>query len=274
MKLKRLQVTVLVLVGILTLTTQSEYDENSRSEPPEEQASDGTFESDIKLTPEQMAAIYESIQENENGVDERKAHAILARRWPKGIIPYEISPESEESRFIIRWAMHHWSNRTCIKFEPYSPSKHFEDLGHRNRIVFVKENGCWSYVGMLDLGAQKISIGRGCNYFGTIVHEIGHAIGFWHEQSRPDRDDYIVIHKENIVSGMEHNFEKYDTGRLETYHIPYDCDSIMHYGRKYFSKNREATISAKNPDDCHGIGQRYGLSPIDIQLARFMYDCD
>jgi hypothetical protein len=55
---------------------------------------------------------------------------------------------------------------------------------------------------------QNISIGEGCDFKATIEHEILHALGFFHEQSRTDRDDYVNIWWDQIITG------EYDSSRV------------------------------------------------------------
>ena len=62
---------------------------------------------------------------------------------------------------------------------------------------------CFSSIGMVGRGEQKISLGQGCLQRGTVMHEMMHCLGFWHEQSRPDRDQHIWIYPNNIMSGEE-----------------------------------------------------------------------
>lgn len=60
---------------------------------------------------------------------------------------------------------------------------------------------CCSYVGRRGGGPQAISIGKNCDKFGIVVHELGHVIGFWHEHTRPDRDEHVSIIRDNIQPG-------------------------------------------------------------------------
>lgn len=79
-------------------------------------------------------------------------------------------------------------------------------------------------------------IDEGCIQKGVIIHELMHSVGFFHEQSRTDRDQYIEIRWENVESGMEYNFEKFSANEIDPLNTQYDYGSIMHYGQDAFSK--------------------------------------
>lgn len=83
---------------------------------------------------------------------------------------------------------------TCISFKPRTTEP--------NYIRIRSLTGCYSNVGKNTFaGAQTVSIqAPGCVYLGTIAHEFIHALGFWHEQSRPDRDNYVTINYQNIIT--------------------------------------------------------------------------
>jgi hypothetical protein len=105
-----------------------------------------------------------------------------------------------------------------------------------------------------------------------IAHEIAHALGAGHEQNRPDRNQYVQIHLENMLNPQEvgHNFTILQMG---TYNEPYDFASIMHYPPYAFSKNGLPTISPRQGYEEHGayMGNRAALSQGDADNMRRHY---
>ena len=134
-----------------------------------------------------------------------------------------------------------------------------------NHVVFSPSSKCNSRVGMQG-GKQTINLTPQCMR-GNAIHEIGHTLGLWHEQSREDRDDHIEVVWANIKGNHAHNFNKHandgdDYGK-------YDYGSIMHYSAFAFAKDKTKP-TLKVPDGVH-IGQRTGLSAGDIATIEAMY---
>ncbi|GBN12877.1 Zinc metalloproteinase nas-13 [Araneus ventricosus] len=124
---------------------------------------------------------------------DRNAVVEKHRVWPNGRIPYTIDPKLKPQEPQILEAMRHYRAKTCINFVP----KEEKDIQY---VRIFPGRGCYSHVGKT-LNDQPLSLGPGCFKFGIIVHELGHAVGFYHEHSRSDRDDYLNIHYENIQKG-------------------------------------------------------------------------
>jgi len=108
---------------------------------------------------------------------------------------------------------------------------------------------------------------------GTVVHELMHAIAFYHEHMRSDRDSYIVIKWKNINAGLKTQFEKIPAAynRLFT---KFDYNSIMIYSSTAFSKNGQDTMETK--DRRYRLTDPYnksGLSPLDIVSIKKLYSC-
>ncbi|GFY70401.1 tolloid-like protein 1 [Trichonephila inaurata madagascariensis] len=137
----------------------------------------------------------------------------------------------------------------------------------------VKWSECCSFVGRRGNGAQAISIGKNCDKFGIVVHELGHVVGFWHEHTRPDRDKHVQIITRNIVAGQEYNFNKLTEEEVNSLGLNYDYESIMHYARNTFSRSTALDTILPIRGKVVEIGQRVRLSSGDIAQTNMLYKC-
>ena len=110
--------------------------------------------------------------------------------------------------------------------------------------VTGQNTGCWSSVGKRG-GQQSLNLQpSGCMSSSTIQHEFIHALGMYHMQSRPDRDQYVTIHFDNIQAGKEHNFQLLSD--TLTFNTEYNARSFMHYPSWGFAiDTSKPTISSK-----------------------------
>merc|ERR1711962_946709 len=168
---------------------------------------------------------------------------------------------SWEKKKIDR-AMKAFHSKTCIRFVPRQREYDY--------ISIESKGGCFSALGRTG-GRQVLSVNKqGCLYHGIIIHEILHALGFQHEQTRSDRDSYVRINWEYINPQMAYNFYKHNTNNLDT---PYDYSSIMHYGRRAFSIQYGRDSITPIPDANVRIGQRKAMSSWDITRINVLYGC-
>ena len=183
--------------------------------------------------------------------------------------------KSKTARSAFTQVLERWSNATVLEDVTVNAS-----LPRR----------CCSYVGRRGGGPQAISIGKNCDKFGIVVHELGHVIGFWHEHTRPDRDKHVSIVRDNIQpgtvtarmllwnahahrrsrcfstdvcvsKGQEYNFLKMEPGEVDSLGEVYDFGSIMHYARNTFSRWA-----------CDVFSRWTSLYP--LKLVLFWLDCE
>lgn len=161
-------------------------------------------------------------------------------------------------------AMNEFHTKTCLKFRP-------RRRADQNFIHITGDRaGCWTTVGMR--GGEQIvslSVKDNCVTYGRTIHELMHVLGFYHQHSASNRDNYVEVLWANVLKSKEYNFLRYNDTDVTDFGVPYDYNSILHYPAEAASSNRKPTLVAlkKNVQ----IGQRLKLSTGDVTKIKRMY---
>lgn len=269
-----LQISWILLMTTMSLSNAelpSDNDNEEENSSPRSMPDFWLF-GDIKLTDHQKVLLDVPEGAKDKFGFPRKPPAATREKtllWDNGVIPYEFDCSLQnmpELQRIIRLAMNDWESKTCIKF--------IERTNEKDYVNFFRGTHCYSTVGKARNERREVSVGFGCEYHHVMAHELGHVIGFWHEQSRPDRDEYVKIIWKNVNRGWEHAFLKQTWQAVDSFDTPYDYNSIMHYRLNAFSRSRRRKTIIPLKKDAHKVRPYRKISKIDAIQVKRMYNCD
>uniref|UniRef100_A0A914KHE6 Metalloendopeptidase n=1 Tax=Meloidogyne incognita TaxID=6306 RepID=A0A914KHE6_MELIC len=188
------------------------------------------------------------------------------KKWNNGRIPYILGSDyTPRERAVLARAFQEYQSRTCIRFVPKTES----DIDF---LYIGKIDGCYSDVGRAG-GRQELSLDDGCLHLDTVIHELMHSVGFYHEHERWDRDNYLIILWQNIDREAVDQFGRVDLLESSVYGQNYDYSSIMHYDSLAFSRNGRETLVAREPEMTKVMGSATDFSQTDLAKIRGMYQC-
>jgi hypothetical protein len=210
--------------------------------------------------------------------------------WPNGIIPYDDRKLEPYHQALARQAMNHWESLTPIRFVDMfdDPCPLYASGRARDWIAIVVPDADADLQCETDSlgrvpdrcgvhhGEHKVRVGPRCDV-GNIIHELGHVVGLDHEHLRPDRDEWIDVHFDNIKPDARdyyrNTFQTENAG-IFWYRDTYDFGSIMHYSE--YSQNfaidpSKPVMTALKPHPGVTIGQRNGLSEGDVLAVLRIY---
>ncbi|XP_048582067.1 uncharacterized protein LOC5504275 isoform X2 [Nematostella vectensis] len=218
-------------------------------DPPEPPPKERNFKGPVK-----RAAL------EDNGVDRWPTSTVNGKKVVE--IPYTVTGLSAAHQNAIERAVAELNSRTCIRL-----------VARNNENDYVKidgsQNGCSTLIGRQG-GEQTMILGSGCQYKGKVIHEVMHSLGFLHEQCRTDRDSYIQVHPERMVSGKSNNFEK--IGSSVVIVSEYDYNSLLHYSKTTFASGSSPVMEATdNPDK--PLGNKNHPSKLDLKRMNELYGC-
>ncbi|RYX82303.1 hypothetical protein EON83_20130 [bacterium] len=172
-----------------------------------------------------------------------------------GKVPYTLAadlPQAQQDAFVQ--ACREWEKWANLKFSPRTNETNYIN-------VIAGGDSSNSAVGMTG-GEQTMRLATWATSW-TACHELAHALGVMHEQSRSDRDNYVEIKFDNVQADLAFNYAIITNSDN---HGEYDFDSIMHYGPWGFAiDSTKPTMVCRPPYERFQtiIGQSDHLTELD-----------
>jgi hypothetical protein len=211
-----------------------------------------------------------------------QANSEKPQPWPGGVIPYDISKLTPAQQAIALRAMKRWTDTGArIQFVP-----------HTTEVEYVNFTGNTNAGNNTSLVGFKKGVRADINITAfwwrqqewMPVHELGHALGFFHEHERWDRDQHVTIHYENIKPGRAPDYDWIPMTNWIVSSLPYDYQSIMHYRICWTSKCESECKDGVGSSPCaviEPVDKQYdgvigqwttnGISALDAERARLVY---
>jgi uncharacterized protein (TIGR03437 family) len=218
------------------------------------------YQGDIDLGPaEDLDA--SDISSDRTKIREGDTTANASFRWPNGVVPYVLDADVPNPQRVMD-AITNWNSSAPVKIQPRA-----SEVNYVHIVRFPSNGRCSSSVGMVG-GEQLLRLDDSCASNG-ITHELGHALGLWHEQSRADRNFYVTV-------DLSHTDKRYlgdHSLQLANGVVSggYDYGSIMHYTRYEESRYAQALVYETIPPGMPIDGSGHGLSAGDIDAVTRLY---
>lgn len=185
--------------------------------------------------------------------------------WPNNTVPFFIDPSLTGEPILEAISVLH--RHTNLRFIDHIDETDFIYFKPTERRV------CLSYLGRQG-GEQEILLNPSYCRMGNILHEIMHALGFVHEHSREDRDEYVNIHWDAIHPDKQGQFQKLssDISLPYSFELAFDFDSVMLYSSRAFTIGPRPGMTKK--DGSEFAANRTNLSFGDVEKINAVYPAE